>query len=106
MSRIAPLVAALGLLIGLAGSPAAEAHTTVVIRTTSAVQPPPHVDARGHAPGRDYVWVDGPWNRERWGWSWTPGHWRRVETRSVWVEGHWVGHGRNANWVPGHWDRF
>lgn len=41
--------------------------------------------------GRQHVWVEGRWLRERHGFHWAPEHW--VERHHRW------------HFVPGHWDR-
>lgn len=66
--------------------------------------PPPQLERRPGAPGKDYVWVSGHWVWSDGAWAWQPGKWwQKPGPDSVWMDGYWQRHARGYIWVPGRW---
>lgn len=62
------------------------------------------VERRSHAPGRDYVWINGYHRWDGRGYVWEPGRWERPpHRRSHWVQHRWVKRGNGWVLVEGHW---
>ena len=66
--------------------------------------PPPRHEHRGYAPGPDYVWIDGYWDRQDDRWAWAPGRWEAPGQRgSNWVKPQYRKEGGAYRYEPGHW---
>ena len=78
------------------------ASATVVI----GAPPAPRVDKRSPRPGKQYIWVQGHWERSRGQYVWAPGRWVKAKKNHIWVDGYWLKHKKSGDWVwvAGYWD--
>jgi hypothetical protein len=75
--------------------------TDVVIRIA-----PPRVvvEKRGHAPGRDFVWINGYHRWDGNAYRWESGRWeRRPRPNARWEQHRWVHRNGGYVFVEGHW---
>lgn len=86
--RIFAVLAAAGLMAGLALPLAGEAHTDIGIALNFG-PPPPY-----------YEYVPAP----RVGYVWVPGYWDWVGRRHVWVAGGWVHQRPGYIYYPSRWE--
>ena len=64
--------------------------------------PPPRVERHEHAPGPDFIWIQGHWNNHHGRWEWIRGHWdRRPGMR--YIAGHWEQRGQGWMWIDDQW---
>ena len=89
------LLAALIVLIGLAGTVAAQPFPP---------PPPLYQEVIPGPPGPRYVWQPGHWVWNGYGYAWVRGHYIVVQPHyHQWVHGHWAQGPNGWFWVPGHW---
>lgn len=66
--------------------------------------PPPRHEHRGHAPGPDYVWIDGYWGWHGRRHEWVEGRWERPpHGRREWVAPRWEHRGNGYVFIEGSW---
>ena len=66
--------------------------------------PPPRHEHRSHAPGPDYVWIDGYWGWHGHRHEWVEGRWERPpHGRREWVAPRWEHRGNGYVFIEGSW---
>jgi hypothetical protein len=66
--------------------------------------PPVHPEFRTPPPGRDFIWIDGYWDRVGDRWEWCKGRWDRPGRRDArWVAPVYRRDGGGYRYEPGHW---
>ena len=66
--------------------------------------PPLRQEHRGHAPGPDYVWIDGYWAWHGHHHEWVAGRWDRPpHGHHTWVAPRWEHHGGSYVFIEGSW---
>jgi len=69
------------------------------------VRPPPPRVVVLPAPRRGYVWAPGYWRWNGRQHVWTDGRWLRQRPSQHWVPAHWNEHGNRWHFEDGHWER-
>lgn len=74
------------------------------IRIAPEAPPPPRVEMRMSRPGRNYVWIQGYWDRQDDRWAWAPGRWEQPARRgSRWIRPQYRQEQGAYRYEPGHW---
>jgi hypothetical protein len=77
---------------------------SLVVSAPSHAPPPDRVEARGLAPFKDAVWIDGRWDWRDGRYVWSGGHWEHPKKGfNRWQRGDWAHQGASWIWIPGKW---
>src|SRR5258708_2785502 len=92
-------------LLGLIFAGSLMAGSALAADVIIRVAPPrPMVESRGHAPGRDYVWINGFHRWDGRAYAWVPGRWERPPRRHArWVAPRYAHRGGGWVYTEGHW---